>query len=130
MSMDSPDEPLLSRLRDLSLVDLDALLAGASGDHYAELLNTYAEDLGTALRAARERVHELMAVALGGPDPLILLDVGHDVRARDGGREAAERVSRRLAARAEACRALARIDDLAAHLFPRLLEADRRRASL
>ena len=123
------DELLLTRLRDLSLVDLDALLAGVSGDAYAQLLVTHAEDLEDALRAARARLTEL-ARAVMGADPMVLLDAPFQTRARDGGREAAEKVGRRLLARAAACRALARIDDLVAALIPRLLEADRRRASL
>ncbi len=123
------DDALLMRLRDLALVDLDALLAGAEGDDYAQLLVTHAEDLEDALRAARARAVELHKI-IAGADPLQLLDSGYAVRARDGGREAAERTARRLAARAAACRALARLDDLASGLYPRLVEADRRRASL
>ena len=117
------------RLRDLSLVDLDALLAGVSGDEYAELVVTYALDLEDALRAARARAGELMRV-LGGADPLALLDAPPASRARDGGREAAEKTARRLTARAEAARALGRVDDLTAALYPKLIEADRRRAGL
>ena len=123
------DEQLLTRLRDLSLVDLDALLAGTSGDAYAQLLVTHAEDLEDALRSARARLSEL-AKTVAGPDPMTLLDAPFHVRAKDGGRDAAERIGKRLAARAAAARALARIDDLIAALVPRLLEADRRRASL
>lgn len=125
----SDDDALLMRLRDLALVDLDALLSGASGDAYADLLVTHAEDLEDALRTARARAAELSKV-IGGTDPLALLDAGYAVRARDGGREAADRTARRLAARSAACRALARLDDLASGLYPRLVEADRRRASL
>jgi hypothetical protein len=117
------------RLRDLALVDLDALLSGAEGEAYAQLLVTHAEDLEDALRTARARAVELGKV-IGGVDPLALLDAGYAVRARDGGREAADRTARRLAARSAACRALARLDDLASGLYPRLVEADRRRASL
>jgi len=123
------DEPLLMRLRDLALVDLDALLAGAEGRHYADLLTGHAEDLEDALRAARARAADLMKAITSG-DPMLLLDAGYAARARDGGRDAAERAARRLAARAAACRALARLDDLATGLYPRLVEADRRRASL
>jgi hypothetical protein len=123
------DEALLTRLRDLSLVDLDALLAGTHGDAYAQLLITHAEDLEDALRAARARLAEL-ARAVTGADPMALVDAPYQTRAKDGGRDAAERIGRRLAARAAAARALARIDDLVAALIPRLLEADRRRASL
>ncbi|MCE9579484.1 MAG: hypothetical protein K8W52_40555 [Deltaproteobacteria bacterium] len=122
------DEALLTRLRDLSLVDLDALLGGTSGEQYANLLVTYADDLEDALKTARARQLELGKAVAG--DPLTLLDAPYTTRARDGGREGAERVTRRLIGRAASARALARIDDLAAALFPRLLEADRRRASL
>jgi hypothetical protein len=123
------DDALIMRLRDLALVDLDALLSGTDGEAYAQLLVTHAEDLEDALRTARARAAELTKIIVG-VDPLVLLDSGFAVRARDGGREAAERTARRLAARAAACRALARLDDLAAGLYPRLVEADRRRASL
>ena len=130
MTGNDSDEALLTRLRDLSLVDLDALLSGATGERYAELLISHAEELADALMVARARTRELLTVATRGADPLNLLDAPYTTRARDGGREGARRVVQRLAARAEACRALARIDDLVAHLFPHLLEADRRRASL
>lgn len=126
--MTDDDEALLTRLRDLALVDLDALLVGASGEQYARLLVTHAEDLEDALRVARTRAAELQRHIAG--DPLALLDAPHAARARDGGRESAERSARKLSQRAQAARALAHLDDLTANLFPRLLEADRRRASL
>lgn len=127
MSEDA-DEPLLTRLRDLALVDLDTLLLGAGGAQYARLLVAHAEDLEDALRTARRRAAELQRLVAG--DPLGLLDAPYATRGRDGGRDAAERGARKLAERARAARALARLDDLTASLFPRLLEADRRRASL
>ena len=129
MSDTHEDDALIMRLRDLALVDLDALLSGTDGDAYSQLLVTHAEDLEDALRTARARAAELTKI-IAGTDPLVLLDSSFSVRARDGGREAAERTARRLAARALASRALARLDDLAAGLYPRLVEADRRRASL
>ena len=97
------DEALLTRLRDLALVDIEALLAGASGEHYAELLTTYAEDLCHALEVARARARALVAAA-GGPDPMALLDAPYQIRARNGGRKAADRASERLTMRATACR--------------------------
>jgi hypothetical protein len=126
--LSADDEALLTRMRDLALVDLDALLAGASGDQYALLLVAHAEDVEDALRSARARMSELARAV--GSDPMTLLDAGYATRAQGGGREAADRVARRLSARAQSARALARLDDLAAHLVPRLVEADRRRASL
>jgi hypothetical protein len=122
------DEALLTRLRDLALVDLDALLIGTAGEQYARLLVAHAEDLEDALRAARDRGAELQRQIAG--DPLSLLAAPYATRARDGGREAAEKSARKLGQRAQAARALARLDDLTANLYPRLLEADRRRASL
>jgi hypothetical protein len=122
------DDALITRLRDLALVDLDALLIGAGGEQYARLLVAHGEDLEDALRTARTRAAELQRHVAA--DPLTLLDAPHTTRARDGGREAAERSARRLAQRAQAARALARLDDLTANLIERLLEADRRRASL
>lgn len=120
------DDALVMRLRDLALVDVDALLAGVTGEAYFTLLAAHAEDLEDALRAARTRAAELVkAITVG--DPLVMIDAGAAARARDGGREAAERVTRRLAARAQAGRALARLDDLAAGLYPRLVDVDRRR---
>ncbi len=122
------DEALLTRLRDLALVDVDALLVGAADDHYRRLLVAYADDLEDALRTVRARIAALTRVVAA--DPLVLLDAGFATRARDGGREAAQRSAARLHARAAAARALARLDDLAAGLIGPLLEADRRRASL
>jgi len=124
------DETLLARLRDLSLVDLDALLAGASGDQYADLLTAYGEDLQDALVCARARMAELMADVAGGPDPMGVAEMPAETRARDGGRSLADRTVSRLVGRAAACRALARLDENTARLLPRLFEADRRRASL
>jgi hypothetical protein len=115
-------EPLLTRLRDLGLVDLDALLAGTEDSR--GLLVAYRDDLVDALRVARERGKEL-AKHLAG-DPLALLDGAPAVRARDGGREVAAKAARQLERRAAACRTMARIDDLVARVYPRLFEADRR----
>jgi hypothetical protein len=117
-------EPLLTRLRDLGLVDLDALLAGVGGDDYRTLLVAFRDDLVDALRVARDRGRELARQLAG--DPLALLDAPPGQRARDGGREAAARAARQLERRAAACRTMARIDDLVARVYPRLFEAERR----
>jgi hypothetical protein len=71
-----------------------------------------------------------MADVAAGPDPMGVVDMPPEVRARDGGRDLADRTVARLVGRAAACRALARLGDNTAHLLPRLFEADRRRASL
>lgn len=117
-------EPVLTRLRDLGLVDVDALLAGLGSDAYQHLLAAYRDDLVDALRVARDRGRELARRLTG--DPLQLLDAPPATRARDGGREAATRAAQQLQRRAAACRAMARLDDLVARVYPRLFEADRR----
>lgn len=126
--MTEPDDTaLITRLRDLALVEVDALLAGVDLESYPVLLEAHAAELEDALATARARMGELIR-ALAGSDPLVSLDAGAATRAKDGGRDGAERVTRRLAARASAARALARLDDVVASVYPRLVEADRRRA--
>ncbi|MEZ4401989.1 MAG: hypothetical protein R3B06_18305 [Kofleriaceae bacterium] len=125
----SGDEALLRWLRDLALVELDALVSGLAGEAQAAVLQAHADELDRALAAARARAAELVR-AIGAGDPLVALEAGPEVRVRDGGRDGAERVARRLAARGAAARALARLDDLAAGVYPRLVEVDRRRTGL
>lgn len=120
------DEALSLRLRDLALVDLDALCAGLDGARASALAGAYAEDVADALREARTRLTALRA-ALGGPDPLNVLDVSSRQRASDAGAAGAVRVRDRLVAQAEAARAIARLAELAAGLVSRLFEAERRR---
>ncbi len=112
------DEALASRLRDLALVELAALGAPA-------LIAAYAEDVADALREARTRIAALRA-ALGGADPLAVIDVPPRQRASDAGTAGAERTQARLLGQAEAARAFARLAELGAALVPRLFEADRR----
>lgn len=117
------DEALSTRLRDLSLVEIDALLVG---DHAQELVAAFADDVADALREARTRISALRS-QLGGADPLSVLEVTTRQRASDAGAAGVERIRTRLAAQAESARALARLTDLAAGLIPKLFEADRRR---
>ena len=88
------DEALSTRLRDLALVELDAL---AAGDRPA-LIGAYADDVADALREARTRIAALRA-QLGGAEPLGVLDAAGRQRAADGG-AGAERIRVRLAAQA------------------------------
>ena len=121
-----PDEALSVRLRDLALVDLDALCAGLDGDHGAQMAAAYADDIADALREARTRIAALRQ-QLGGPDPLSVLDLQPRQRASDAAHAGAARTREKLGGQAEAARALARLADLAAGLVPKLFEADRRR---
>jgi len=115
------DEALSTRLRDLALVEIDAL---AIGD--AELIAAFADDVADALREARARISARRS-QLGGADPLSVLDVTTRQRASDAGAAGVDRIRARLAAQADAARALARLTDLAAGLTAKLFEADRRR---
>ncbi|HUH03262.1 MAG TPA: hypothetical protein VML75_14795 [Kofleriaceae bacterium] len=122
------DEELFARLRDLALVDLEAAVGHQEPARAAELADALASDLEHALVQARERAIDLVAEIRGGGDPLVLVGVSRESRGRDGGREIAARAVSRLTARATACATLARLDELAARVVPRLVEADRRRA--
>ena len=117
-----PDEALSTRLRDLALVDLDALVIGGRHD----LVGVFADDVGDALREARTRIAALRA-QLGGADPLNILDLKASQRASDTAAAGATRLREKLVGQAEAARSLARLADLAAALVPKLFEADRRR---
>jgi hypothetical protein len=116
------DEALSTRLRDLALVEIDALAVG--GTH--ALVGVFADDVADALREARTRIAELRA-QLGGADPLNVLELGVRQRASDSGAAGADRIRARLGAQADAARTLARLADLAAALVDKLFEADRRR---
>ncbi len=113
-----PDEQLSARLRDLALVDLDAL--------GAQLVAAYADDVADALREARTRLTALRG-QLAGPDPLNVLETTPRQRASDAGAAGAVRSAERLASQAEAARAFARLAELVAALAPKLFAADRRR---
>ncbi|HSS00514.1 MAG TPA: hypothetical protein VLM79_25825 [Kofleriaceae bacterium] len=117
------DEALSTRLRDLALVEIDALLLG---DGTQELVAAFADDVADALREARTRIAALRS-QLGGADPLAILDATPRQRASDAGGSGVGRIRARLATQADAARALARLTDLAAGLVPKLFEADRRR---
>lgn len=122
--MTDADDELIVRLRDLALVEVGALLAGTDAAAAGPLLEAHGGEPTDALAAARARTAELCKTIAAG-DPLVGLDAPSGVRAKDGGRDEAERVVRRLAARAAAARLLARLDDAVAALYPRLVELDR-----
>ena len=119
------DERLLARLRQLALVEPDALLFGAAEPQRGRLVRAHAEEIAEALGCARARMAELVASIAGGPDPLGVVAAAPAVRAR-GGAEGGSRLAARLLERAEAARALARLDEACARLLPRLLDLDRR----
>jgi len=120
------DEALSTRLRDLALVEIDALTAGLATGDAQVVIATFADDVADALRQARMRIAALRQ-ALAGPDPLNVLDLQPRQRASDAGHAGAARVRDRLVAQAEAARALSRLADLASALVGKLFEAERRR---
>ena len=121
------DDRLLGRLRQLALIELEALTFGAAGELRGELVAAYADDLADALERARARMAELVTSIASGPDPLQLASAPPEVRTRGGAGEAASRLAARLAERADACRQLARLDEACSLLLPRLVALDRRR---
>jgi hypothetical protein len=121
-----PDEPLCTRLRDLALVDLDALTVGLDGAAGQALTSAFAEDVADALREARARLAALRK-DLAGPDPLNVLDMTARQRASDSGHAGAARITDRLDGQTEAARAFGRLAGLTAPLIAKLFEADRRR---
>lgn len=123
-SAPDPDEALSTRLRDLALVDLDALTVG-SRDGQA-LIGAFADDVADALKETRTRIAALRT-SLGGADPLNVLDLAPRQRASDTATAGALRVREKLGHHAEAARSLARLSELAATLTSKLFEADRRR---
>jgi hypothetical protein len=123
------DDLLLGRLRQLGLIELEALTFGTAAELRGELVAAYADDLADALARARQRMAELVASIASGPDPLQLASAPPEVRARGGAGEAAGRLAARLGERADACRRLARLDDACALLLPRLVDIDRKRAA-
>jgi hypothetical protein len=120
------DDALLTRLRDLALVEPDALTSGLEDQAAAALLTAHAEDMADALATARRRIGELRA-PMAAADPLALLDLPPAVKRRGDSREAAQRAADQLAARAASARLLARLDDLVAPLVPRYFAVERRR---
>lgn len=118
------DELLSTRLRDLSLVDVDALIGASSSA--SELVAAYADDVADALREARNRIGQLRG-QLAGPDPLGIVELPARQRA-SADAAAVARTRERLVGQAETARALARLADLAGALAAKLFEADRRRA--
>ena len=116
---------LLERLRELALVDLDTLLARLPPDEMVAVVGAYVADLEDALGAARAAIRDTHRDLGAGLDPLALLDLPSERRAR-----ADSDAAGRLAIRAMARRELARLEELVQGVLPRLLEADRRYAAL
>lgn len=125
-SIADPDEELAARLRDLALVEIDALTAGMATTAAQLTVAEFADDVADALREARTRMAALRQM-LDGSDPLHVLDLPDQKRASDVAQSGVALVRDRLAEQAEAGRALAKLATLSAGLIATLFEADRRR---
>ncbi len=117
---------LLERLRDLALVDVDALLAGTSGATRDALLAAHVADLEDALGRARAAIEKMSSGLRGGAEPLAFVDWPEERRASDDGEQAARRSAEALVERAALCRELAVLAEITAGVLPRLVAADRR----
>lgn len=120
------DDELASRLRDLALVEIDALTAGLAATDAQVIVAEFADDVAEALREARTRIASLRQV-LSGSDPLKVLDLPVRQRASDVAQSGAAQVRNQLGEHAEAARALAKLAALTSGLIGKLFEADRRR---
>jgi hypothetical protein len=116
---------LLERLAELSLVEIDTLIGRLPDDVAASVIAAYVADLEDALGEARTVLREAQREHTAGTDPLALLDVGAERRAR-GGEPAFADAAARLGQRATERRDLARLEEAVRGVLPRLLEADRR----
>lgn len=120
------DEALAARLRDLALVELDALISSGSSNDAQILVAEFSDDLADALQQAKSRIAALRQ-ALVGSDPLRIVDVPWQQRASEAAHAGIERTRDQLLQQAEAGRALAKLSELASGLIAKLAEADRRR---
>jgi hypothetical protein len=118
---------LLVRLHELSLLEIDALLAGVPASAQADVLAALADDLLDALFAARRRAAELSRRVARGPEPLLALDAPASARAAGGAAAFVDRVCGAAASRARACRELARLDGAVQLVIPRLADVERLR---
>lgn len=117
-------DPLLRRLRQLSLIRLDAVIEGAGAGDRAALAEALADDLAHALGEAHEHAARMVAALSRGPGPLAVT--------RTEARHAADPETRRrwksqLASRARLARDLHRLWAAAAAVLPVLEDADRAR---
>jgi hypothetical protein len=120
----SSDEWLISRIRDLAIVDFAALQHGLDDADARHLLAGYARDAHEALLSAQVRSNELRH-AMAKFDVGAALLGNQRARKSGDGRAAGERIAMTLRERAALARALARYDEVSAALWPRLLAAER-----
>lgn len=117
---------LLERLRDLSLVELDALLSGCEHEDRERVLASHVADLEDALGQARREMQAAEASLARAGEPLDWVEWPADKRAGADGAEHAQRAAERLSARARQYRELAVLAEATALVVPRLAAAGRK----
>lgn len=115
---------LLVRLRQLSLIRVDAVLAGAPPPERAALAEALAGDLEDALGQAHALAAEMVAELGRGPGPLATALARSSAR-RGAAPEVRERWRARLDRHARTARDLGRLWSAAAAVLPVLEDADR-----
>lgn len=120
------DEALAMRLRDLALVELDALSSGVAASEVQALIAEFADDVADALQQTRQRIAALRQ-SLTGSDPLQIVELPPRQRASEAAQAGVDRIRTRLLQQADACRSLAKLSELACGVVAKLAEADRRR---
>ncbi len=113
---------VLARLRDLALVELESLLVGTAGQERSELLATYIADLADALRRVRDLIHTLLEGTR--QEPLRIVEHSSSERSGELGRASAIRSVQGLRDRASLLRRVAVLDELAACVLGKLIEAE------
>lgn len=118
------DGTLVERLRDLALVEVDALLAGVPEDERSALLAAHVADLEDALTRARDGMNQAMTNL--AREQMAWISWPGAKRAGDDGAEAARQSAESLVERARLAREAAALAEAAARVVPRLVAADRR----
>ena len=115
-----------SRWREIAAVDPQVLLLGVVGAEREEMALALVDDLQDALLEIRQNRRELLdQMTIANEDALSFVEAPPLLRTKDGGHELAKRAQSGLLAHAAKARQVARLDELAAAIVPRLFEADR-----
>jgi hypothetical protein len=115
---------LLARLRQLSLIRLEAVVEGVAVTERAALTEALADDLEHALGEVHEHAASLLAALGRGPGPLAAV---RTPARRSADPSTRERWRAQLAARARLARDLHRLWAAASAVLPVLEDADRSR---
>jgi hypothetical protein len=118
------DETLVNRLRELSMVNVDALIHGVSDAEYQDLLRHYVGDMKDALGQAEDRVMDLKPRTTKSLFGRVRMKPEN--RVTEKGAQLTEWAQAEFHDVAANLRASALIIDAAALVLPKLLAAERR----